>query len=436
MRCPEDLNAPARSDRLAALERHVEQDTGGFAGRPFTDEVNNHVHTIYSFSPYSPAAAAWMARGAGLRAVGSVDHDSIAAAPETIEACRTIGIGSTVGCEVRVNFTGTAIEGRRINNPDSPNLAYIVFHGVPANRTGEVDGFLAPIRERRNERNRAQTRAMSDLLERAGAPSVDFEAVESASMAAEGGGITERHILYAASVALIEAFGRGEALRRFVEGRLTGALPARLGGFLDDAANPHYVYDLLGALKSAFLPQFFIQPAESECLPVDEAVRVANAVGAIPAYAYLGDVGDSPTGDKKAARFEDAYLDELFDEITRIGFRAVTYMPPRNTLEQLRRVQRLCREHGLMEISGVDINSSRQEFTCNEILQPDFRHLIDATWALIAHEKLTAVSPHFSLFAPENPVGGDLDDRLERYAKIGRAIDPHHPEAAAEVAGF
>ncbi|MFW5745529.1 MAG: PHP domain-containing protein, partial [Spirochaetota bacterium] len=145
---------------------------------------------------------------------------------------------------------------------------------------------------------------------------------------------------------------------------------------------------------------------------------------------------ESPTGDKKAAKFEDDYLDELFDVITAIGFRAVTYMPPRNTLEQLRRVQLLCREHGLMEISGVDINSSRQEFTCGEILQPEFRHLIDSTWALIAHEKLANVSPDYSLFAPGNPVVGDLDARIGRYAQIGRRIDPHHPEAAVEVAGF
>ena len=28
-------------------------------------------------------------------------------------------------------------------------------------------------------------------------------------------------------------------------------------------------------------------------------------------YAYLGDVGESVTGDKRAQHFEDAYLDEL-----------------------------------------------------------------------------------------------------------------------------
>lgn len=434
MQLPPDLNASTRADRLDALRRHVAADTDGIRSVSFTDEVNNHVHTIYSFSPYSPTAAAWMARAAGLRAVGSVDHDSIAAAPETVEACRLLGIGSTVGCELRVNFTGTALEGRRLNSPDSENLAYIVFHGVPAPAVEAVDRFIAPIRERRNERNRAQTLAMSRLLVKVGAPEVSWEQVESCSLAAEGGSITERHLLFAASGALVERYGRGRTLREAVESRLCGELTAPVRDRLDDESNPHYRYDLLGALKGSFLPRFFIQPTEEECIPVGEAVQFATSVGAIPAYAYLGDVDESPTGDKAAAKFEDDYLDELFDELVRLGFQAVTYMPPRNTKAQLLRVQRLCAEHGLMEISGVDINSSRQRFTCPEILDPAFRHLIDSTWALIAHEKLASLDPSRALFAPDNPVTGTLAARLARYAGIGRRIDPENPAAALAVA--
>ncbi|MHC2995626.1 MAG: hypothetical protein IBV53_09025 [Candidatus Atribacteria bacterium] len=39
-----------------------------------TEEVNNHVHTIYSFSPYSPSMVACLAWKAGLQAVGIMDH--------------------------------------------------------------------------------------------------------------------------------------------------------------------------------------------------------------------------------------------------------------------------------------------------------------------------------------------------------------------------
>ena len=55
-----------------------------------TEEVNNHVHTSFSFSPYSPAMAAWKARAAGLKAVGIMDHDTVAGCEEMLEAAREL----------------------------------------------------------------------------------------------------------------------------------------------------------------------------------------------------------------------------------------------------------------------------------------------------------------------------------------------------------
>jgi hypothetical protein len=85
-----------------------------------------------------------------------------------------------------------------------------------------------------------------------------------------------------------------------------------------------------------------------------------------------------------------------------------------------------------MEISGVDINSSRQSFNCPEVLQDEFRHLVDTTWALIAHERLSSVDPAMGLFSPENPLAASsLKTRLAAYAKAGRALDPARPETSA-----
>jgi hypothetical protein len=204
--------------------------------------------------------------------------------------------------------------------------------------------------------------------------------------------------------------------------------------YLLDSNNPFYLYDLLGVLKSSFIGRFFIQPGTEECPPIKKVVDFARSISAIPAYAYLGDVTDSPTGDKKAEKFEDDYIGLLFEEITALGFQAVTYMPPRNTLRQLHRVQKLCAEYGLMQISGVDINSPRQVFSCPIILEDDFRHLADATWALIAHEKCADADERYGLFHPENPFrDNDLDERLNLYNRAGRQIDPARPEGAAEI---
>ncbi|MCL2879973.1 MAG: PHP domain-containing protein, partial [Treponema sp.] len=252
----------------------------------------------------------------------------------------------------------------------------------------------------------------------------------------EGGGITERHLLAAVAEKIIQKYGKSSVLIDGISSVLNIRVPPRLGALLSDPANPHYLYDLLGILKTEFLPRIFIQPDENECIPAGKVTAFAQSVSAIPAYPYLGDVGESPTGDKKAEKFEDDYLDELFAEISRLGYRAVTYMPPRNTPAQLARIRQLSADWGFMEISGVDINSSRQSFNCPQVLRPENRHLIDTTWALIAHERLASVDPRYGLFSEDNPAASmDLKARLALYAQMGKKLDLHHPdESAAELA--
>ena len=229
---------------------------------------------------------------------------------------------------------------------------------------------------------------------------MDFQRdVYAASCAAEGGTITERHILAALSRKIIDARGKGEALVQYLEGPLGIVLAGRVRGYLLDAENPHYLYDLLGILKAHYTDAFFIHPEQTECRNVREVIALGEEIGAIPTYAYLGDVAESPTGDKKAELFEDEFLDELMRCLRELGFRAITYMPPRNTAAQLARIKQLCEAYDFMQISGVDINSSRQVFNCPEILDPRFAHLITATWALIGHEKLSTQCPGSGLFS-------------------------------------
>jgi hypothetical protein len=111
-------------------------------------------------------------------------------------------------------------------------------------------------------------------------------------------------------------------------------------------------------------------------------------------------------------------------------------MPPRNTIAQLKRLQGLCCNRGFMEISGVDINSSRQSFNCPEVLQNEFSHLLDTTWALIAHERLASVDKRFGLFYAANPLAAhSLNERLSFYAAFGKKLDLHNPdESAASIA--
>jgi hypothetical protein len=440
---PNAVNDPAldRAERLVALKK-CQSPFSAFDRT--TAEINNHIHTIYSFSPYTPSMAALLAGYAGLGAAGSVDHDSIAAAEEMLAACAVLGIGGCTGFEVRVSFKKGAdgkdgpFASRKINNPDSAGFVYMTVQGIPRQSITLAAEFLAPIRAERLKRSKAMTVSANAMLREAGLSEIDFENdVCARSKYAEGGGITERHLLAAAAEKIILKYGKGPGLTEALASKMGITVSPKLTALLSDHENPHYLYDLLGVLKAEFLPGIFIQPDENECIPAEKVTAFAKSIAAIPAYAYLGDVAESPTGDKKAEKFEDDYIEELFVEISRLGYRAVAYMPPRNTQEQLRRLRRLSGEWGFMEISGVDINSSRQSFNCPEVLRDEFRHLLDSTWALIAHERLASVDTCYGLFSEKNPLASmNLSERLAFYADIGKKLDLSHPdESAAMLAG-
>ncbi|MBU4482539.1 MAG: PHP domain-containing protein, partial [Actinobacteria bacterium] len=71
------------------------------------------------------------------------------------------------------------------------------------------------------------------------------------------------------------------------------------------------------------------------------------------------------------------------------------------------------------------------------ILRPEFAHLIEATWALIAHEKLANYDEKYALFNHKNPLKGkSLKERIVIYSEIGRKIDSRHPELVYQKINF
>ncbi len=343
------LNAGGRTARLEALTETLK--TADF---PPMDPrcINNHIHTSYSFSPYSPSAAVYAARAAGLCTCGIVDHDSMGGTEEFIEAGRLVDIPVTVGVECRVSMAGTPFAERRTNNPDQTGISYMVLHGVPHQHIARVQAFFQPLREKRNLRNCRMLERINDVM----GMHLDFERdVLPLSEFAHGGTVTERHLML--------------ALARATEPNLD---------MLSE-------YDLVGKLKKDCIPKVYI-PATDECPSLEEITALAAEIDAILCYAYLGDVTQSVTGDKKTQTFEDAYLGELIGTLYDAGVHAITYMPTRNTDEQLARLRALAENCKMREICGEDINSPRQSFVIEKLKEPRFSGLIDSTWAIIRHE--------------------------------------------------
>ncbi len=373
------LNAPTKEERIANLKK-ILPDT---VFPPMVPQyINNHIHTTYSFSPYSPTAAVYAARMEGLCTAGIIDHDSISGAREFLEAAEIIDIPVTIGMEARISMDGTRLEGRRTNNPDQVGVSYMTIQGVPHDKIEVLTEFFKPYQAARHERNRQMIVKINELV----GVALDYDRdVLPLSQAAENGGVTERHLMYALAIELVKQVGKGQPMIDKLES-LGMTISEKQAKMLLDTEYPFYEYDVLGMLKGTFVPKIFID-ATTECPKLPDMVKLCKEIDAYLCYAYLGDVGDSVTGDKKAQKFEDDYLDDVFECLKEEGVKAVTYMPTRNTEAQLLRLRGLCDQYGMFQISGEDINSPRQIFVIKAMENPLFANLIDATWKLIEHEK-------------------------------------------------
>lgn len=374
----EKLDACEKAQRLENLQEVLK--TTQFP--PMVPQyINNHIHTTYSFSPYSPTAAVYAARMEGLCTAGIIDHDSISGAREFLEAAKLVDIPVTIGMECRATMAGTRLQGRRTNNPDQVGVSYMTIQSVPHDQIDRLNAFFAPYRAARDVRNRQMIEKINALL----GEDLDYDRdVLPLSMHHEGGGVTERHLMYALARKMVARAGKGQGMVEYLAS-IGLTLSEKQQAQMLDTAYPFYEYDLLGILKSAFVPQIYVD-ATDECPTVAALVDLCREIDAYLCYAYLGDVGDSVTGDKKAQKFEDDYLEDVFECLKETGVKAVTYMPTRNTPAQLKRLRGLCEQYGMFQISGEDINSPRQSFVIRAMEDPQFQNLIDATWQLIEHE--------------------------------------------------
>ena len=122
---------------------------------PTGDDVNNHIHTTYSFSPYSPTAAVYFARKAGLCTCGLMDHDSIAGAEEFLQAAALAGMALMARCRA-FSIIGVSVMGALLHNAaqyvvaaaivrTAGLLSYLPVLLIAGTLTGIVVGVVAHV---------------------------------------------------------------------------------------------------------------------------------------------------------------------------------------------------------------------------------------------------------------------------------------------------
>ena len=406
-----------RLDAIKGLKMLI--DKGELSSDTSKSYVNDHIHTKYSFSPYTPSAAVFYAWKAGLETCGIMDHETVAGCKEFIGAGRILNIPVTCGLECRVKMTNTALEGRYINNPYQKSIAYFVMHGIPHQMLEKVDDFFKPLREKRNDRNRLICDRFNEYFDFLEEIHVDYDKdVLPLSLYDIGGTVTERHICQAFAKQFIKSFTKMDILRTL---ELECEVP-----FADGYAK-HFLalegdeleYALIHLFKEVSM-NFVYVDADEECVHIFDFIKLCDDVGAICAYPYLGKINDDAI-DAPSLDCEDEYLEILAEELKKLNVCALTYMPSRNTIQQSKNIIELCNKNHFFQISGEDINSLNQPFVNGLLLEDMFSHLKDSTYAIIGNEILATNDIQDAMFSLKTKqLFPELDKRIKYYADIAR----------------
>lgn len=361
------LVSPDAEERLASVTmlRSTDKEDRFFAPKARERDQKLILKTFYSSASFTPSEIAYACYAAGNKIAGIADLDTLSGAREFSDACEALGMGALVGVEVSCYLSRSQKQSLRLNNLYQDGVLNLVLTGIPRNRIDRVNQWLSRYRERRSNRNRRMVDALNERVEKIGIH-VEYSSVLAASKAEEGGTVTEWQILVAFANALVDRYSRGAQLIDALVKKLGIPLPEKTKKNLSDVVgNKNYTSDLASALRSEIM--LFYVDADEDLCSILELMRIANEVGGLVVYPYMGDIEQMVFGELRVQKYEDAFLFELLSELAKIGVKGVTYCKSRHTPEQIARIHEFADKLGLMELSGETIFNNRQDYELEEL---------------------------------------------------------------------
>ena len=409
----QQLHAPKAKKRLKAVKKLQKLDLklgAEFLPQVREDDANLHVHTYYSYSPYSPSQAAYLAYRSGLASAGIMDHDTLSGAEEFVKACKTLGLAHSVGFDFRVRLK----QDKTARYPlRSDGYTYIAVYGIPKKVLKKVNLWLKEDREMRSARNRKFCDSVSKLFAPHGV-AVDYDKdVLPLTKIKEDGSVTERHVLRAAATNVIAEYGKGNGAKEFLQ-KVGFSIDEHLTALLSDEDNPFYMDDLVTALKEN--AGAFGVGSRREAIDMPDVVTRLENFGAIVSYLYFGNLDDLVEGENTKEKMQNLVLG-----VKELGFHSMSVKVSRLSEEDLALLCDLCREHDILLLPGTAVNSPRQPFGCDVQLKPEFKSLADACWAVVGHGKMSDCNLADGMFSEKACTRQpSLADRITLYAEIGR----------------
>lgn len=362
-----------------------------------SDAVNIQTHTIYSFSPYTPTMAAYMAYKFDLQVAGILDNYTVKGANEFIAACKILGTTYSVGVELRADFK----EG------ETPyyNVALL---GVAKRYFKKLESMLAPYRASRRENVTSTLTAVNKKVAAFGI-NVDFKK-DVRPLVNEV--LLSKYVYFALAQKIIEKFGEGERACSFLADDLKMELTETEKGLLCDRTNPYYVYDLTNIISD----NYTVFHTFKNYPKPEEIVRIAHEVGAICSFEYVVKRGRSKRSDEEIIE----YNRKLVKRLKKLGFDAVSFDPTKFSASVTEEFAKLLEENEILPLNLTRVEFPRRRFDCSCPDKKLKEKMTDSVYAIVGSEICENERSSQGFLAYQDVRIDSFAERVKLFSKIGR----------------
>ncbi|MCM8762404.1 MAG: hypothetical protein NC929_03705 [Candidatus Omnitrophica bacterium] len=316
--------------------------------------INLHIHTFhsYNYNNWSPSRIVFEGWKTGLKYVGTVDFDTLAAVDETLFAGKLLDVKVLGGFESRVFID--EMKDVVINSPKEPGIYYLCGKGFlkspdDNSEAGKFFGYIKGIAQKRNRE------VIEKLNEYLGEVRVDY--YRDVLPLTPSDNPTERHIT--------EAYQRKseEVMGEKVDIFWSDILKMGADKIRDTRTNKRADFqELLRKVLIKYGGPGYMPPEKKNFPSFDETVRMIEKAGGIPVGTWLDGTSNGEQDPEKLLEF-------LSDK----GIKAIAIIPDRNynikdKEEQKLKIRKLdefitvCQKMKMPVVCGTEMNKFGQPF--------------------------------------------------------------------------
>ena len=361
------------------------------------EAVNIQTHTTFSFSPYTPSMAAYMAYKFNLSVAGILDNYTIDGAKEFIEACKILGISYSVGVEMRADFGGG----------ETP-YSNVAFFGVAKRYFKQLKNELAPYRAKRRENVTSTLAAVNKKT----APHGITVDMKKDVMPLVGSVILSKYVYFALAEKIVAKFGEGEKSCTFLSDELKMELTETERGLLCDDTNPYYVYDMANIISD----NYTVFHTFKNYPKPEEMVSLCHSVGAICSYEYVLKRGKKKKSDEELIAFNE----KLVEKLKLLGFDAISFDPSAFSEAVLESLKKLLKENELLPLNLTRVEFPRRRFYSAVADKELLKDMTEAVYVIVGSEICENDAAAQGFVLCEDVLVKTYKDKIDLFARIGR----------------